>query len=251
MNDVFMNTLFKMVTNFQSRCTYGNRKTNGVKIAHWNKGGSYLINKMPEIRNIIGQHNPHIFGLSEANLLDVHDKNLADYNLHLSTTIYNTSLKASRVVVYTHKDLVAKLRPDLMCNRYSSIWLEVGLPHHKKFLVCQSYREGQYLNQRGDKSSTTIPQQQVGWHVFLDQWETALATGMEVHCLGDMNLNHCNWTDPDLPSTNQSHRLRELISALFTRIFPHGVAQLVSGPSRHFPGQVSTGLDHYYSNRPG
>ena len=202
-----------MVTNFQSRCTYGNRKTNGVKIAHWNKGGSYLINKMPEIRNIIGQHNPHIFGLSEANLLDVHDKNLAevpDYNLHLSTTISNPSLKVSRVVVYTHKDLVAKLRPDLMCNRYSSIWLEVGLPHHKKFLVCQSYREWQYLNQRGDKSSTTIPQQLERWLVFLDQWETALATGMEVHCLGDMNLNHCNWTDPGLPSTNQSNRLREL-----------------------------------------
>ena len=37
---------------------------------------------------------------------------------------------------------------------------------------------------------------------------------------------------------------------MFTRINPHGVAQLVSGPTRHFPGQVSTGLDHYYSNRP-
>ena len=63
-------------------------------------------------------------------------------------------------------------------------------------------------------------------------------------------VGHCNWTDPNLPSSNQSYRLRELISALFSRIVSHGVAQLVAGPTRHFPGQVSTGLDHYYSNRP-
>ena len=179
--------------------------------------------------------------------MDVHDQNLvdvADYNLHLSHTMSNPLLKASQVIVYTHKDLVAKLRPDLMSSSYSPIWLEVGLPSHKKFLVCQSYREWQYLNQRGDKSSTTIPQQ------LERKWQAALSTGMEVHCLGDMNLNHCNWTDPDLPSSNQSQTLRELISALFTRIVLHGVAQLVSGPTRHFPGQVSTGLEHYYSNTP-
>ena len=63
-------------------------------------------------------------------------------------------------------------------------------------------------------------------------------------------MNHCNWTDPNLPTSNQSYKLRELISTLFTRIIPHGVTQLVTGPTRHFPGQVSTGLDHYYSNKP-
>ena len=173
-----------------------------------------------------------VLGVSEANLLDVHDQSLAaipDYNLHLCPTINNPSLKTSRIVAYTHKDVVAKLRPEFMCNYYSSIWLEVGLPRLKKFLVCQTYREWQYTNQRGDRSSSTIPQQLTRWLVFLDQWERALATGMEVHCLGDMNLNHCNWTDPNLPSTNQSYRLRDLISALFTKILPHGVTQLVLG----------------------
>ena len=53
-----------------------------------------------------------------------------------------------------------------------------------------------------------------------------------------------------LTRSNQSYKLRELISALFTRIFPYGVTQLVTGPTRHFPGQVSSGLDHYYFNRP-
>ena len=238
----------------QSRSTNSNRKNRGIKISHWNKGGSFLINKMPEIKNIIGKYKPHIFGVSEANLLDVHDPTLAavpDYKLHICPTIGNPSLKTIRVVVYTHKDIVAKLRPDLMCDKYSSIWLEVGLPKHKKFLVCQTYREWQYTNQKDDKTSSSIPEQLTRWLLFLDQWERALDTDMEVHCLGDMNLNHCNWTETNLSRSNQSHKLRDLISVLFTRIMTtRGVSQHITGPTRHFPGQVSSGLDPYFTNRP-
>ena len=57
-------------------------------------------------------------------------------------------------------------------------------------------------------------------------------------------------TDVDLPRSNQTYKLRELIIALFRRIFPHGAKQLVVGPTRHFPGQQSTGLDHFYTNKP-
>ena len=39
---------FSMVTNFQSRYLNGNRKNQGIKISHWNKGGSHLQNKMPK-----------------------------------------------------------------------------------------------------------------------------------------------------------------------------------------------------------
>ena len=242
--------IFTMVSNFESRSVNGNRSSKGIKIAHWNKGNSHLVNKMAEIKNIIGTHHPHILGVSEANLLDKHDQSLVaipDFNLHVCPTISNPTLGNSRVVVYTHKDIVAKLRPDLMCDTYSSVWLEVGLPRHKKFLVCQSYREWQ---QKGARSSNSIPEQLTRWLTFLEQWEGALATGMEVHSAGDLNLNHCNWTDPNLPRSNQSYKLKELTSALFSRILPHGVSQLVTGPTWHFPGQVSTGLDHYYTNRP-
>ena len=250
---IFINTMISMVTNFQARYVHGNKNKNGIKISHWNKGSSYLINKMPEIRTIIGQHHPHILGLSEANLYSVHDQGLValtDYNIHLCPTIKNPSLNISRVVVYTHKDLVVKLRSDLMSDWYSSIWLEVGLPRQRKFLVCQTYREWQYTNQHGNKTSSTVPEQLSRWLIFLDQWERALATGKEVHILGDLNINHCNWTDPNIPTSNQTYKLRDLIAALFSKIIPHGVTQLVSGATRHFPGQVSTGLDHYYSNRP-
>ena len=51
-------SLVNVVTNFQARYTNGNR-SRGIKICHWNKGGSFLVNKMPEIKNLISQHHPH------------------------------------------------------------------------------------------------------------------------------------------------------------------------------------------------
>ena len=44
-------------------------------------------------------------------------------------------------------------------------------------------------------------------------------------------------------------RLRSLIDALFTRIIPLGVAQLVTVATRMERGQPKTGLDHLYTNR--
>ena len=222
-------------------------------MAHWNKGSGFLTNSHTDIETILANHQPHIIGLSEANLKSTHDLSTvqhSDYQLHTCPTLGNPALRISRVVAYTHKSLIDKRRDDLDDDKISAIWLEVGLPSHRKFLVCQTYREWQHGNNQGDRASNSIPEQLNRWLTFLDQWERALLTGMEVHCLGDMNLNHCNWTDYNIPRSNQSYKLRELISALFTKIFPHGVTQLVTGPTRHFPGQVSTGLDHYYTNRP-
>ena len=217
---------YNMISNFQSRYTNGNRSAAGIRIGHWNKGPGHLRTKMPEIKNIINDIHPHLLGISEANLSVNHDKNLSkieEYTLHTCPTLENPVLQSSRVVVYTHKSLVTKVRRDLMCDSYSSIWLEVGLPRHKKFLVCQTYREWQLMNQN-DQSSLTVPEQLTRWNIFLDQWVRALDSGLEVHVLGDLNINHCNWTDTTLPASNQTSKLRPLIQALFTFILPHGVS---------------------------
>ena len=245
--------LFKMVTNFENRYLHGNRKLSGIKISHWNKGGSHLGNKILEVKSIISETRPHIFGLSEANLFEDHDRNLVeiqDYDLHLPLTHSNPLLECSRIVTYTHKSLVSKPRNDLMSPRFSSIWLEVGLPRQKKFLVCQVYREWQLLNSDIDNASNSVEHQMLRWLEFLDQWERALGTGLEVHVMGDVNLNHCNWTDSNLSTSNQTSKLRPLIQELFSRIFPEGVCQCVTGPTRFWPNQQPSGLDHFYTNRP-
>ena len=108
---IFVDSLFMMVTNFESRCKYGNKKASGIKIAHWNKGGSFLINKMTDVKSIISNHRPMVLGLSEANLYKNHDKSLAEipgFKLHYCPTMNNPAYGVSRVVVYTHGNLVSK-----------------------------------------------------------------------------------------------------------------------------------------------
>ena len=70
----------------------GNRsqRGHGIKLLHWNKGPSFLINKHQEVETIVADHKPHVLGLSEANLKREHDQSLVqhqDYILHTCDTI--------------------------------------------------------------------------------------------------------------------------------------------------------------------
>ena len=76
----------------------------------------------------------------------------------------------------------------------------------------------------------------------MDQWEQALSSGKEVIILGDCNL--------DFLKFNNSGTLQPLVDAMFERIYPHGVVQCVHEPTHSWPGQVSSGLDHIYTNVP-
>ena len=98
--------------------------------------------------------------------------------------------------------------------------------------------------------SLSIPEQLSRWQEHISMWESALNSGLEVVSLGDYNINHCNWMEKNISRSNQTYKLRSLIDELFVRILPLGVSQLVTGPTRHFPGQKSTGLDHIYTNTP-
>ena len=189
--------------NFLAKMINGNRGSRGagIKLLHWNKGPAFLHNKHDEIETIIAGHHPHVLGLSEANLRNDHDLNLVqheNYDLHLSPTSNNPALNTSRVVVYTHQSLVVKRRADLEDNRISAIWLEVGLPHKKKILVCQGYREWKYLGQ-DDSSSGTVRAQFERWSIFLNLWQQALLEDKEVIVMMDANIDFLKWTKDDLP----------------------------------------------------
>ena len=238
--------------NFLARYTYGNRRQNGMKIVHWNKGSSYLENKRDEIETLIDKYHPHILGLSEANLFSHHDVSKVQfpgYTLHTCPTIHNPDLAVSRVVVYTHSSLRVKVRPDLMDSSVSAVWLEVGLPNRKKILVCNIYREWGYLRQQ-DKSSHTIAAQLSRWQTFLTLWERALTEDKEVIVTGDVNIDCFKWCRDDLTSTDSTYKLKPLIELLFEKIIPHGVSQHVKTATHSWPGQVDSCLDHLYTNRP-
>ena len=129
-------------------------------------------NKLDDIEQVVSDQHPHVLGISEAHLQQGHsleDVQLQGYDLFLSKTIENDQLKVSRVVCYKHESIIGNLRNDLMSDSFSSIWLEIGLPGKKKFLVCQLYREWQYLSQ-GSSSSRSVTEQLARWITFLDQW---------------------------------------------------------------------------------
>ena len=238
--------------NLSARIINGNRKERGIKILHWNKGPSYLENKYHEIEAIMDNHKPHVLGLSEANLKAEHDQanvQFSDYELHTASSLQNQQLKVSRVVVYTHKSLVVKRRSDLENENISSIWLEVGLPRKRKILICHAYREWKHLYQT-DNSSGSIQAQHDRWSLLLDQWERALSEDREVILAMDANIDFLKWTLDNLHSNDSTHRLRPLIEELFERIFPQGVSQMVCTPTRTWPGQPESGLDHLYTNCP-
>ena len=238
--------LSKLISNKEIK-SYNGNKNKSIKIVHWNKGNSQLTNKMQEIRNIAACHNPLVIGISEANFNINYDKSqvqISNYELHLCPQAENG---LNRIVVYSHKDLIVKPRPDLHSQGFSSIWLECHLPKQKKFLLCNAYREWQVPGMQG---SLMVTEQLSRWQVFLSQWEKAIATGLEIIVMGDMNINHLNWQSKSHVQSNQTRKLRSLIEELFIRIIPYGFSQLVKVPTRHFPGQESAGLDHIYTNIP-
>ena len=249
-----LSSVFYTKSNWYARYTYGNRNNRGIKLSHWNAGSAHLPQKLNEIESVINRHNPHIFGVSESNLLKKHkieDVQIPDYELITALTMDNPKLQYSRVVVYKHSSIISKVRKDLMSNEFSSIWLECGLPNKRKFLVCNLYREWQFLGQGPDKSSLDCNNQLSRWLIFIEQFERALDTGMEIYCLGDVNIDFLTWTKTDLNPQHKTVKQKKLIVALFDRILSRGVKQLITTFTHSWPGTEDGGLDHFYTNAPG
>ena len=85
-------------------------------------GSSYLINKIQEIETLVADFRPHLLGISESNLFSSQNQDdvmIEDYELFTALTIENRDLQVSRVVVYKHKSLVAKLRKDATSDNVS------------------------------------------------------------------------------------------------------------------------------------
>ena len=194
--------------NFIAKVTYGNRNKNGIKICQWNAGGGFLVSKQAELNNIVNDIRPHVFGITESGFKKTHNKEdveIQDYTLLFSNTLENPILEISRSCVYVHKDLTYKLRNDLMCDKFSSVWVELGKPRQKKILICIVYRDWQYVNQP-DESSHTVAAQLERWCCFLEQWEKAISSEREIIVTGDMNINFLNWCDDNLPSNSQTYK---------------------------------------------
>ena len=171
----------------------GNKSSRGkgIRLISWNNGNSELQNRMNEIKILVNDQKPEILGLTESNYKRGTDARLVaidNYNLHTEPTFDNDKLRISRVVVYTHKDLIVKRKPDLEDPEIWAIWLELGLPRQRKIIVENIYSEWQFMGQ-DDNTSLSITSQMQRWKVFLDKLGEVLNEDREVLVLGDVNLD--------------------------------------------------------------
>ena len=72
---------YTIISNFQSKYMYGNRKLKGMRICHWNKSNSSIQAKLPEIKNLISKERPHFIGIYEANVKSNLDLDVIKYQI--------------------------------------------------------------------------------------------------------------------------------------------------------------------------
>ena len=194
----------------------------------------------------IAKHKPDILGLGEANFKPGHDIvecQQDGYTLHLGPGL--ESLGVARVAAYIKDGLLVKRRRDLEGGKLCTLWLQVGLPNKPAALVMFGYRQWQLPG--SVEGSGSVAAQLERWLVILEQWERALEENRETICMMDANIDLLTWTTEDLPRQHSSSKLRPLTQALFARILPQGVSQLVTCATRAERGVPVTGLDHLYT----
>ena len=236
--------------NFWARYVYGNRRNNerkGIINLHFNI--RHLKYKVNEVKNIIKQHNPNIFGLSECELkkenVNVNDLKIPGYDI-LFPKSWNLHGFA-RVLVYVKKSLHYQQVLDLEDNLVQSVWLKGGFKNGKKIYFCHGYRE--HSSAMGD----SINSQSNYLKILLAQWEAATEHNFptepnEVHVALDMNLDYLKekWLQP-------TYRLCSLTQLVETTCNANNFSQLVTEPTRTMYNSVAettvlSCIDHVYCN---
>ena len=121
-------------------CVNGNRRK-GILNLHLNI--QTLNNKVSEIKNLIKEHSPNIFGLSECELRKV-DGNYDETRLKIPgyDVLFPKSWTANgiaRVIVYVKNNFEYEQLQDLEDDQVQSVWLRGGFKNGEKIYFCHGY----------------------------------------------------------------------------------------------------------------
>ena len=245
-------TTFKWGTsNFYARYTYGNKQqtSRGIRNMHLNIRS--LRNKVSEIKYLVKQHSPHIFGISECELKKVQDQydetklKIPGYDLLFPKS---WSLHGyARVVMYVKSTLQYEQVHEIEDDVVQSIWIKGGFKNSRKIFFSHFYRE--HTSTLGN----SLQNQRDYLEKFLLQWEKAsdIPNGgqpNEIHVSGDMNLDTLNgkWLEP-------TYHLISLARMVHSACNLGNFSQLVSAPTRSQFNSRSgvtdiSCIDHVYTN---
>ena len=225
------------------------RERKGVKNLHLNIRS--LTNKVTEVKNIIKEQRPHIFGLSECELrksgrqYDESKLKIPGYDILFPKSWESHGF--ARVLVYVKKNLEFVQVEELDDDLAQSVWLRAGFKGQKKVFYCHLYRE--HTSTLGN----SIAAQKKSLETLLAQWEAATLHGNpsepnETHICGDMNLD-CHegkWL-------RQDYSLLSLSKLVQVACNLSNFTQLVTQPTRiqhnSIRNETSVScIDHFYCN---
>ena len=232
--------------NFLARYQNGNiTRKKGILNLHLNIRS--LRNKVPEVKNVIKQHNPNIIGISECELkkdrVDEKSLKIPGYNI-----LYPRSWALhgyARVVVYVKKTFKYQQVHELEDENVQSVWIKGGQRNSKNIYFCHVYRE--HLSTQGAAA------QQAYLSTLLGQWEAAVQHGggdepNETHVCGDMNIDmyQGRWLQSEYSLVSLSRMIKNVCDA-------HNFHQLVKDITRVQFNSVSNTtdmscIDHVYTN---
>ena len=131
---------------------------------------------------------------------------------------------------------------NLMEDEISSIWLKVNKKGGRKMIIGGIYREHSLLRQPLPNTTDSEFLQNMRWERFINQWVTA-SQNADCYIVGDTNLDHLKWLNPDQINTVMTNMVKNTIETL-------GYHQLIRGATRFWPTQSDSLIDKCWTNCP-
>ena len=218
----------------------------------WNKGSSKLINRIPNIQNIINKYKPDIIALQEANFIktdDLNDIQIPGYKWELDKLLETHGRARAALLIKQHLNYIR--RDDLETNIEAHVWITIKLPGGKSINVQSLYRQWQQVGINGHIPGTDTPQMcKLRFTKTTEMWNKAMD---ECHTVSlsdtNINLNTIN-TKPDDMSDHDRKQI-PIMRLLKQEILNKGASYIKTKGTRYnHKSKKDDFLDHCITTKP-
>ena len=215
-----------------------------------NKRDSNIKSKIDQINMILLKHKPQFMTINELQLQKYDSISPFQFNgYRMEHDNLDMEDGWSRTAILIKDSIKYKRRKDLELKGISTVWIQVGIPGTKSFLVQSLYRQFQRPGKKGTKS---ISSQLERWKSIINKWEKATEENREIITLGDTNLDsktwNLNWNQLG-PYDRQKHSMSELLK---DKILSQGTDQVNTDFTRieNQPDGRKSCLDQIFTTNP-
>ena len=210
-----------------------NRKC--LNIIQWNWESKVWDKKKEELERVIHQFQPDISLVTEAN------RNLGRNDYGNSINGYNIHLPE---VLLAREGINMEIRKDVMEAEVAAVWFRVEIKGRKLMTVGTFYWKFRYLNDENETTHNDESQLQ-RFMKFIDSGKKAATPGRNVHVIGDFNIDHLKWNDPE------AGIMKKMMDKMEDEVETLGFRQVVREFTIYWNMVPSSLIDHFWMNMPG